>query len=112
MRSFWIRNPNYDDKAVATLTYDEETREYHIEVPEDVESRELPLIIADLVDMGQRSIGPYWSLRWVQGRVVPPERQNIGEILREHGMEYYDEFPLLVDGRGWCCQDECYLEEI
>lgn len=42
-------------------------------------------------------------------RVIPPERQNIGQILRENNMAFYDEFPLLVSNQGRSCQDECYL---
>ena len=45
-------------------------------------------------------------------RVVPPDRQNIGMILRELGMGYYSEFPLLVYTGGRCAMDEFFLEEI
>lgn len=43
--------------------------------------------------------------------MIPPDRQNIGEIMRKVGMQYYDEFPLLVYIGGRCCQDENYLVE-
>lgn len=112
MRRFAVKNAFYDDKVVAYLLYDEKDRTYRIEVPEDVRSVEAPLIIADLMDKGQRQIGKEWSLRWVKQRVIPPERQNIGQILRENGMDRYDEFPLLVKNHGRSCQDECYLEEV
>ena len=45
-------------------------------------------------------------------RVIPPEWQNIGQILRKNGMESYDEFPLLCMNQGRSCQDECYLVEV
>ena len=45
-------------------------------------------------------------------RVVPPDRQNIGMIMREVGMTYYSEFPLLVYTSGRCAMDEFYIEEI
>ncbi len=112
MRKFAVRNAFYEDKVVAYLLYDEKDRSYQIQVPEDVQSVEAPLIIADLIEKGQRQIGKEWSLRWVKQRVIPPERQNIGHILRENGMDRYDEFLLLMNNHGRSCQDECYLEEI
>lgn len=112
MRKFAVRNKVYENKIVAYLLYDEKDRTYCIEVPEDVKSVEAPLIIADFIDKNQRRIGNEWSMKWVSQRVIPPERQNIGQILRENGMEYYDEFPLLLQNQGRSCQDECYIEEI
>lgn len=112
MRKFAVRNAFYEDKVVAYLLYDEKDRSYQIQVPEDVQSVEAPLIIADLIEKGQRQIGKKWSLRWVKQRVIPPERQNIGQILRENHMKYYDEFPLLLMNQGRSCHDECYLVEV
>lgn len=45
-------------------------------------------------------------------QVVAPDRQNIGAILGEVGIGYYDEFPRLVYTSGRCCIDDLYLEEI
>lgn len=112
MYRFAVKNKIYADKTVAYLLYDEDKRAYRIEVPEDVRSVEAPPIIADFIERGQKEIGEEWSLRWVKQRVIPPERQNIGQILRENGMAYYDEFPLLRMNQGRCCQDECYLVEL
>ncbi len=112
MYKFAIRNKIYNNKTVGYLYYEEETGKYRIEIPEDVKSSEAPLIISDFIQKGKREIGHDWSLRWVQGRVVPAERQNIGQILRKNGMEFYSEFPLLVKNQGRCCQDECYIEEV
>ena len=78
-------------------------------MPEDTKSNEAPLIIAAFIEKNQRVIGKEWSLRWVRERVIPPDRQNIGQILRENNMKFYDEFPLLVSNQGRSCQDECYL---
>ena len=94
MRRFSIKNKVYQDKIVGYLNYDEQKHEYEIEIPEDVKSVEAPMIMADFIERNQRKIGKEWSLRWVKQRVIPPERQNIGQILRKNGMESYDEFPL------------------
>ena len=112
MRKFAIKNEVYQDKTVAWLYYDEEKKEYRIQVPEDIRCEEAPLIIAEFIKRNQRTIAPDWSLRWVKERVIPPERQNIGSILKENHMEFYDEFPLHISNQGRSCQDECYLVEV
>ena len=47
-----------------------------------------------------------------QQRIIPQDRQNIGQILRDNGLKEYDEFSLLMLTMGRCEQDDCYLEEI
>lgn len=112
MRKFSIRNKAYDDKIVAFLYYDEKKKTYRIEIPENIKSTDAPLIIADFIEKNQREIGNEWSYRWVKQRVVPAERQNIGQILKKNGMQYYDEFSMLIGNQGRSCQDECYLVEV
>lgn len=51
-------------------------------------------------------------MRWVRQRVTPPERQNLGQILKANNMAEYDEFKLLVKNEGRSCQDECYIVEM
>lgn len=96
----------------AILSYDEENDRYAISIPESVHPDDLPAIPACLASKGIREIEDKWARRFVKERVVPPDRQNIGMILRDVGMQYYDEFPLLVYTSGRCCMDDFYLEEI
>ena len=112
MYKFAIKNKAYNDKTVGYLYYDENTQAYDIEIPEDVKSSEAPMILADFIQKGERKIGEKWSLRWVQERVIPSQRQNIGQILKINGMEFYNEFAFLVMNQGRSCQDECYIEQI
>ena len=53
-----------------------------------------------------------WSYRWVSQRVTPPERQNIGQILRTNHMTEYDELQFLIKNEGRSCQDECYVVKL
>ena len=112
MYKFAIKNKVYNDKTVGYLYYDETAKTYRIEIPADVKSVEAPLILSDFIRKGVREIDNKWSLRWVQGRVTPPDRQNIGQVLKNNGMKFYNEFPLLLKNKGWSCQDECYIEQI
>lgn len=114
MRRFLIKDDNVvsptDEYAI--LSYDEDTDEYTITIPDSVSPDDLPAIPGILARKGIREIGDKWARRFVKERVVPPDRQNIGMILREVGIPYYSEFPLLVYTNGRCSMDEFYLEEI
>ena len=112
MLKFAIKNAYYNGKTVGYLYYNEERREYEIEIPETVKSYEAPCILSDFIQKNQYRIGKEWSYRWVCQRVTPPERQNIGQVLKANGMTEYDEFPLLVKNAGRCCQDECYIVKV
>ena len=112
MYKFAIKNKIYNDKTVGYLYYDENTQTYNIEIPDDVKSVEAQLILADFIQKGKREIGAKWSLRWVQSRVIPPERQNIGQILKNNEMKFYSEFPFLLKNQGRSCLDECYIEQV
>ena len=55
---------------------------------------------------------PEWSARWVQQRIIPADRQNIGTILRDNGLREYQAYRLLVLGEGRCAQDDCSVMPI
>ena len=103
---------NKSDKVFAILNYDEDKKEYTIDIPDDISTKEAPFMLGLLMKKGYRHIGPEWSFKWVQCRVTPSSRQNIGEILRKNGMRRYDEHELLLRSQGRCCQDEFYIEAI
>lgn len=71
------------------------------------------LIVSRVMDvLGIRHVDSTWSMKWVQSRIVPSSRQNIGQILRANGMESYDEYKLLLKSQGRSCQDEFYIESL
>ena len=70
----------------------------------------ISFMIALFLQKGIRHVDSKWSLRWVQSRVIPSSRQNIGEILRVNRMRSYDEHELLVKNEGRSCQDEFHIE--
>ena len=109
MLKFAIKNAYDGGKTVGYLYYDEQKKEYEIEIPEKVKIHEAPFIISDFIRKNQRRTGKEWSYRWVCQRVTPPEHQNIGQILKVNHMTEYDEFQFLVKNRGWSCRDECYI---
>lgn len=94
---------------LALLECYERPQSFFFELAPDVDPWALPFILHEFAQRGAHSIDAAWSLRWVQARLVPPERQNLGEVLRENGLSDYDELRLLELSEGRCSQDACYL---
>lgn len=113
MRVFVIRDESLSkDTVLGYLIYYELPKAFYIELPDEADPWETPLLLSSFVKQGQRSVNSYWSRLWVQQRIVPQDRQNIGQVLKENGLKEYDEFQLLMLTMGRCAQDDCYLEEI
>ena len=112
MKKYAVKEARYGNKILSILIYDEDKKEFTIDIPEDVTEQEAPFMMSLFVRRGIRHIGPAWSIRWIRERVVPSSRQNIGQILRENNMQVYDEYALLMKNEGRSCQDACYLEEM
>ncbi len=113
MRVFAIRDETLPkDHILGYLIYYERPKAFYIELPDDADPWETPLLLSSFVRRGEHSVGTYWSRMWVQQRIVPQDRQNIGQVLKENGLREYDEFQLLMLTMGRCAQDDCYLEEI
>lgn len=110
MKKYAIKR-NDRNKVVAILNYDEKNKEYTIDIPDDVTEKEAPFMMSLFLKKGVRHMNPDWSMKWVQSRIVPSSRQNIGEILRVNGMGSYDEHKLLLKNEGRSCQDEFYIEQ-
>lgn len=113
MKIFAVRDEdNTTNKAVAYLFYYEKEKRFYIELPEEADPWETPLILSSFLKKGQKTINAYWSRIWVQQRIVPSDRQNLGMILRDNGLDFYDEYKLLTMTNGRCSQDSYYLEPI
>lgn len=61
---------------------------------------------------GERTVGDDWTRRWIDERVVPAGRQNLGQVLKANDMEFYDAFELFVKAGERCCQDDFYIREV
>lgn len=103
---------NNNSKVVAVLNYDEETKSYTIDIPKNVSSKETPFMMSLFLKKGIHRMDSDWSMKWVQSRIIPSSRQNIGEILRVNGMRSYDEHELLLKNEGRSCQDEFHIEHM
>ena len=110
MRVFAIRDEEDScARDLAYLFYYEKARCFYIELPDDADEWDTPLILSSFIKKGERTINAYWSRAWVNQRIVPRDRQNIGQILKENDLSDYDEFELLMLANGRCAQDSYYL---
>lgn len=94
------------------LCFDEATRKFSFEVAEGAGPRDVPAMFALAVERGERQVPPRLVQAWVEERIAPVSRQNIGEILRAHGLEEYDPAVLLTSNRGRSTQDGFFLHEV
>ncbi len=110
MKIFAIRDESVEiQKDLAYLIYYEMEKRFYIELPDDADPWETPLLLDSFVKRGEKTVNSYWSQLWVQQRIIPTDRQNLGEILRDNGLKEYDEFQLLMLAMGRCAQDDYYL---
>lgn len=113
MRVFAIRDEDEQaQKDLAYLLYYEMEKLFFIELPDDADPWETPLLLSSFAKRGERTVNSYWSRLWVQQRIVPLDRQNLGQVLKANGLEEYDEYSLLMLADGRCAQDSYYLVPI
>lgn len=113
MKIFAIREESDKEKKdLAYLLYYETEKRFYIELPEDADPWETPLILSSFVKKGEKTVNSYWSKLWVSQRIIPSDRQNIGQILRDNKLKSYDEYELLMLSSGRCAQDDYYLYPI
>lgn len=111
MKIYSIKN-DYIKEDLGYLLYYEKEKEFYIEINDKLNTNNLPFIFEYFINRKEYTINSYWSYIWVKERIVPKERQNIVEILRENNLEEYDEFKLLIISKGRCAQDDDYIEEL
>jgi len=113
MKIFAIRDElDSTNMDIAYLIYYERDKRFYIELPEDADPWDTPLLLSSFLKRGETTINAYWSKIWVQQRIIPSDRQNLGQILKENGLDEYDEFSLLMLADGRCAQDDYYLTPI
>lgn len=99
-------------RPCATLLYDKASDTYEIEIEPWATEDEVPMLLIPFVHRKQRTLGSKWSRIWVEERIVPPSRQNLGQVLKANGLDDYDSFKLLLVSMGRCCQDDFALVDL
>jgi hypothetical protein len=110
MKIFAIRDEtDTKQENLAYLLYYELEKQFYIELPEDADPWKTPLLLSSFVKRGEKTVNSHWSKLWVQQRIIPTDRQNLGQVLKDNGLKEYDEYNLLLLSIGRCAQDEYYL---
>jgi hypothetical protein len=110
MKIFAIRDETYEiQKDLAYLLYYEQDKKFYIELPDNADPWETPLLLSSFVKRNEKTVNSYWSKLWVQQRIVPTDRQNLGQVLKDNNLTEYDEYRLLMLSMGRCAQDNYYL---
>ena len=96
---------NWEDKDAKELFLS-------IDISEDAREEDVPMLFVPFLRENKRHIGKKWAKRWIEERIVPSGRQNLGEVLRANDLEFYDAMALFVAGDGRCEQDDFFIIEV
>lgn len=91
------------------LVYSPAGKTFFIELPDEADPLNIPMPLDSLYKKGVRTVGSEESRQWVRLRIVPPDRQNIAQILADLKIPAYDEFKLLEYTKGRCAHDDYYI---
>lgn len=98
--------------SIGTLLYYEKSRTFIIELQDYLDEWTAPLLLTSFVKKGIFTIPRDISLLWVQERIIPSGRQNIGMILSNHKLKEYDEMTFLEKSGGRCSQDSLCIRKL
>ena len=110
LHSFVLRNGDLDNMQVGTFCYESESKLFSMTIDENVTPTDLPLSLEGFANRRKFILSHEDTLRWIRGRICPPGRHNIRDILRHNGLDEYDEFGLLMITNAKCDKDSLYLD--
>jgi len=103
---------NFADKSEfpqAWLFYDPSSETFFAEIISDADPWLLPASLFGWAMQKKYTLGRKDTLRFIQERIIPAERQNISTILKDHGLKEYREWDMLKLYNGRCEQDDYEL---
>ena len=96
---------NWEDKNVEEFSLS-------IDICENAREEDVPMLFVPFVRENKLHIDDKWANRWIEERIVPTSRQNLGEVLKANGLEFYDAIALFIAGDGKCEQDDFFIREV
>lgn len=109
---FEIRNKAEKGRLLGYLFYYERSKRFFAKLLSELDEWNAPFIFSGHIRRGEYDIDSVWSKKFVEQRIIPSDRQNLGSILKENGLKSYDECKLLQLSDGRCAQDELYVVRI
>lgn len=113
MRKFEIIDSEREGaRPCGVLSADQGSQTFKVTLADWVGPNDVPMMFMTFAQDGKREVPATWVRAWIDERIAPPSRQNIGEIMRAHDLDEYDPLELLVSGEGRSSQDGFYIREI
>ncbi len=100
-----------DPSPLGVLLYYKKSKTFIVELREALDEWTAPLHFTRQVREGIYTMPRTLSRMWARARIIPPDRQNIGDILKNSGMKEYDEMRLLELSSGRCSQDFMHIRK-
>lgn len=97
--------------STGTLLYFEREKAFIVELDDGLDEWTAPLLFTAYVKRGIFTIPRDVSLAWVRERIIPSNRQNINQILKNHKLKEYDEIKFLEISEGKCSQDSLIVKK-
>ena len=89
MKSYAIYDEDLGGRLIGYLFYYEKSESFIIELSEELDEWEAPLLFQRLVREKKHTVPRDVSLMWGKERVIPSGRQNIVSILKNHKLKGY-----------------------
>lgn len=93
------------------LWYDTKTKEFSMRTADKYVTC-ANLFFNSLHEQGIRDVPQHIVDCWIEGRIIPPDRQGLYDILQEMGVSEYDRFTMLIHSGGVSQMDKAYIKEV
>ena len=110
LHSFALCDGDLDNEQVGTFTYDSTSKKFAMTIADNIAPEFLPLSLEGFANNNKFVLSHEEALRWIRGRICPPGRHNIRDILKDNGLNEYDEFELIMLTNAKCDKDALFLE--
>ena len=107
MKIYSIKNKNI---TYGYLFINKTYTDCYIELIEGLD--EYPIFFQSFVNKNIYCLNSYWAYKWINERIIPYERKNINDILKENDMKYYNELLMLISSKGKSSMDDNKIEEV
>jgi len=112
LHNFVLRDGDLNNKQVGTFSYNSESKQFTMTIDKNINKSDLPLSLEGFANRNKYTLTHEDALRWIRGRICPPGRHNMRDILKDNELDEYDEFKLLMITNAKCDKDSLYLESI
>ena len=107
MKVLEIRNKN---KIFGYMFYTKKLDICYIEINE--KETEQPVFFHLFAENNKYVINNYYSEKFINERIIPYERQNLGSILRENNIPYYNSILFYIKALGKSSMDDTFIKKI